>query len=887
MTSIGKEPILDRSGRHSLVVEAVREYQEIERLERRQAALARLGQIALDGADLPRLYIEATALVAETLPAPRCALWSQMPQDDRYVLAAGVGWPVEAMGEATARADDGSLVGYILGTGEPVCIQEAQDDERLIGSHPLCPDMVSGVGVLVGRRDRPYGVLAACADAPRAFPPAQLSFLQGVAHILALAADRKPGSPLQTASPDAIAERQERFRIISELTADYAYGVRVETDGRLTTEWLSDDFAQMSGYTLDEINAREGWRQIIHPDDLPIVIGYLNAHLAGRQERAEYRIATKSGEVRWIRSHGQAVRDVPEGRIVRIVNALQDVTEQKRTEAALRERERFLALLNDVTRTALEMPDSTAMLRALADELGEMFGADACYLTLWDERTRSVLPKAAYGATREYYDTLRPDPGETTITESVLRAGRPLVIEDVYDSPCLSARIARLFPDRSVLGLPLIAGEQKLGAALIAFSEPHSFSADEIARGEQVARQIALSVSKVRLLEAERVARERIESLYHVARSVLAIETVPTLLRTVTDSVAEALPADRVILITMDVEAKRVTHFVSGGIIHDPTDTLSYEQLMEGLTGWVLNERKPAFSPMDQPDPREGPDAQQRRIDTECGDVIVVPLYYRERALGTLTALNRADSRRLGPQEVELVVAMGNQVAIAIETARLYEQARLDAETKATLLREVNHRVKNNLTSIVGLLYAKRRHQALRDRPLDQETLNDLISQVQGLATVHTMLSATEWSPLQLSELAWQIIHASLRVLPSGRRVSTHVFDSPVRVSPRQANGLALVINELVTNTIKYGIGERRTASVSVRVSLEPGEDAPTVRFEYRDDGPGYPEQVLRGEQENVGLYLVRTIVRDELRGELAIANDGGAVTQVIFEAIA
>jgi len=682
-------------------------------------------------------------------------------------------------------------------------------------------------------------------------------------------------------------DNNERFRIISELTSDYAYGVLVGPDGQLTTEWVSDAFIRAFGHTPSELNTGEGWGQIIHPDDLPTVVHYLDSHLAGKETVAEYRILTHGGEMRWVRSHGRAIRDPETGRIVRLVNALQDITERRQAEEALRERERFLALLNEVTRTALEMSDSPAMMQTLADQLADLFSADACYLTLWNSATASPQPAAASGPAQNVYPQVRPEPGEATMTQSVLAAGHPLVAEDVFNSPYVSRRIAGLFPDRSLLGLPLIAGEQKLGAALIGFGEPHHLTEDDIARGEQVAQQIALAVSKVRLLEAERVARERIESLYHVARSILHIESVPALLRTVTDSVAEALPADRVILITMDIEKEQVTQFVSGGIVHDPTDTLSFAELMGGLTGWALRHREPAFSPMDKPDPREDRGAQERRIDTGCGDVIVVPLYYRERAIGTLTALNRADSRRLGRTDVELVVAMGNQVAIAIETARLYEQARLDAETKAVLLREVNHRVKNNLTSIIGLLYAKRRHQSFRDQEPYQTILSDLIGQIQGLATVHSMLSATAWSPLRLSELAWQVIHASLNVLPSGQRLSTRVPDELVRVTPRQANGLALVINELVTNTIKYGLPASGAGQIHVSIGQESQDGVQTVLFEYRDNGPGYPESVARREKRSVGLYLIETLVRDELQGTLDLYNDDGAVTQIRFEALA
>ena len=70
--------------------------------------------------------------------------------------------------------------------------------------------------------------------------------------------------------------------------------------------------------------------------------------------------------------------------------------------------------------------------------------------------------------------------------------------------------------------------------------------------------------------------------------------------------------------------------------------------------------------------------------------------------------------------------------------------------------------------------------------------MQDLITRVQGLSTVHTLLSAAEWAPLSLSELARQIIASALQILPPDQWVSIEVSPSAVRVTPQQANNLAL-----------------------------------------------------------------------------------------------
>jgi two-component sensor histidine kinase len=100
-------------------------------------------------------------------------------------------------------------------------------------------------------------------------------------------------------------------------------------------------------------------------------------------------------------------------------------------------------------------------------------------------------------------------------------------------------------------------------------------------------------------------------------------------------------------------------------------------------------------------------------------------------------------------------------------------------------------------------------------------------------------------------------------------------------VTPDQAHNLTLVINELVTNTIKYALREQDVGHITVRISLEDD----TIQFEFRDDGPGYPQEVLSLERCGVGLDLIQNIARRNLRGELSLHNDRGAVATIRFKA--
>jgi two-component sensor histidine kinase len=220
---------------------------------------------------------------------------------------------------------------------------------------------------------------------------------------------------------------------------------------------------------------------------------------------------------------------------------------------------------------------------------------------------------------------------------------------------------------------------------------------------------------------------------------------------------------------------------------------------------------------------------------------------------------------------------------VAADNAHLLARARQDSQTKSTLLHEVSHRVKNNLSAIMGILSLEM-NRPDREQADFQDVITDLQSRIRGLATVHDLLSATHWSPLPLARLVDSIIQAALSVSPIRQQIQVQINapDQELLISPKQATSLAVVLNELTTNSIKHAFMQRSEGHIWVDISSEPRmRNMVTVRF--RDDGPGWPAKVLQGEQENVGMRLVRLTVRSPLRGYLALSNEDGAVTALQF----
>jgi PAS domain S-box-containing protein len=147
-----------------------------------------------------------------------------------------------------------------------------------------------------------------------------------------------------------ISESEERYRIISELTSDFAYAFRVNADGELTSDWVTGAMARITGFTAEELAAKGGWEAMIYPGDISIPMGQLKTLLGGKASNVEYRIIHKNGETRWMRDYGIPVWSDETNRVTHIYGAVQDITDRKHYEKELQEsEERYKTLTNNLS----------------------------------------------------------------------------------------------------------------------------------------------------------------------------------------------------------------------------------------------------------------------------------------------------------------------------------------------------------------------------------------------------------------------------------------------------------------------------------------------------------------------------------------------------------
>jgi two-component sensor histidine kinase len=159
---------------------------------RQQEMLSEFGVLALKGTPFPELLDLAARLTADGLKADFAKVLKYLPEDNRFLVCAGVGWGPDVVGKATIGADMASPAGYALRTGAPVISNHLEIEERFRTPELLVEHGIRrAMNVILQGDGTPYGVLEVDSRSEGEFAKSDIVFLQGVANILGMAIERQ------------------------------------------------------------------------------------------------------------------------------------------------------------------------------------------------------------------------------------------------------------------------------------------------------------------------------------------------------------------------------------------------------------------------------------------------------------------------------------------------------------------------------------------------------------------------------------------------------------------------------------------------------------------------------------------------------------------------
>jgi diguanylate cyclase (GGDEF)-like protein len=323
----------------------------------------------------------------------------------------------------------------------------------------------------------------------------------------------------------------------------------------------------------------------------------------------------------------------------------------------------FLEELDRVTALALQPDNLQATLEVLTQELAVLFHADDGFFTLWDAARELPVPTAAYGSMKGTYPSIRFQPGDITFTNSLMQAARPLQIVDIKDTPYISRQVAEIFPSQSMLGIPFITQQHRLGTLLLGYKERHVFTREELLQAQITSDQVALVLSKLQMLEDERRQIRQLTALHDVALTSIQMENEDQLIERVTEIIGNNLFPDNFGIILLNEDGTFL--YPHSSYQFYKTEKLSFQQipLGAGITGQV------AASGHAQRSGNVREVEQYLDMDESTFSELCVPIKFKERILGVINAESKKQDA-FSEEDERLLVTLAGQLATAIEQFR-------------------------------------------------------------------------------------------------------------------------------------------------------------------------------------------------------------------------
>lgn len=244
-------------------------------------------------------------------------------------------------------------------------------------------------------------------------------------------------------------------------------------------------------------------------------------------------------------------------------------------------------------------------------------------------------------------------------------------------------------------------------------------------------------------------------------------------------------------------------------------------------------------------------------------------------------ALRRVECENSGGTIDLLVMPLiqgSDRIGAIVLLHNVTELRRRDRElvTKDATIREIHHRVKNNLQTVSALLRLQSRR--IED-PAARVALEEAVRRIGSIAIVHETLSSSSEESVAFDEVLDRLVSSALELSPRTSEIAIEREGKIGTLEPRLATPLALVVTELIHNSLEHGLAAQGTL---LRIVLERNEQECAIRI--HDNGVGLPADFEITTSSNLGLQIVRTLMENELRGELTLLSQGvGTLALVTF----
>ncbi len=555
--------------------------------------------------------------------------WTGEPGGKWAVLRAGTGEAGRQMLAQGHKLEIGgaSMIGWCIANKQArIALDVGAEAVRF--ENPLLPQTRSELALPLISRGEAIGALTIQSTQEAAFSEEDIAVLQTMA-------DQLANAIANARLYEALAREQYLMNALMDNVPDYIYFkdrasrfIRT-TKSHARTFGLSDP-AEAIGKTDFDFFSEEHARQAYEDEQRIIRTGQ---PLIGLEEKETWPDRPDT----WVSTTKMPLRDA-RGNIVGTFGISRDITDRKRTEEALERRATQLQAAAEVAREAAAILDVNQLLDRAVHLISERFGFYHAGIFLVDERGEYAILRAASseGGQRMLERGHKLAIGQAGIVGYVAASGESRIALDVGEDAVFFSN-----PDlpntRSEMALPLKVHERVIGVLDVQSTQPSAFTQEDVTVLQTMADQLAIAVENARLLERTEAQLRELNLLYgeYSAAAWAGLAALERVKGYVYDRV-DVLPVEDVTLPALDLAMQR---------------------------GQTVSVVEPGSE----------------------GAVLAVPLRIRDQVIGTLGVQATDSGRKWSAQEIALVEAVGEQIALALENARLFLETQRVAQRMAVM----------------------------------------------------------------------------------------------------------------------------------------------------------------------------------------------------------
>lgn len=496
------------------------------------------------------------------------------------------------------------------------------------------------------------------------------------------------------------------------------------------------------------------------------------------------------------------------------------------------------ASLREIARSLSAAWDLDTTLDLIARKTTEVMSVNSCTIYLLDTDSQTLRLRASTGLARQALGRATLQIGEGMTGHAVAR-NRPIYAADAQHDPHFKwVDDTEEVRFRSLLAMPLVLNNRPIGALNVQTAEPRDYSEDEIELLALICDLAAGALVKAQLYDRQRRQLDDLRTLAQVSEAITSPQYLDDILTVVTGLAAGTVGAVACSIYLLESVGDDLDQDAGQPVFAAPAGTTQADITPPdyGVLAEVVRTGRPHRA--------------TRRDDGMVHPVLAVPLSIQERTIGVLVCLGPPGHAFNESQET-LLTTLANQTALAIENARLV--------TSAAVVREMHHRIKNNLQTVAMLMQLQLPEA---DRLETRQVLLTNIHRIRSIAAVHEILSEQGFRLVNVKRVLERIAQTTMTGMARpNQAVEIAVRGDNLQLPSRTATALTVVVNELLQNSLEHAFVGRASGRIDISLARTP--DA--LMIIVRDDGIGLPDTIA----PNLGLEIAEALVAGDLHGEL------------------